>query len=327
MRVLVLTAMYPSQKNPTSGTFVQEQVESLRREGADVEVMAFEGARSFRNYLRAGTALRRHLRTNDYDVIHAHYGLVGLPARMQTKCPIVLTYHGSDILGEVGPRGYTAAGRLKVVLCKLLGLLVDERIVVASALRNRMWPSTVIPMGVDMDMFQPADRLESRRQLGLREDRRYVLFVASPSNACKRYDIATAAIASLGDTEPPVELLPVHGVSHDLVPAYMNAGDALILTSDHEASPCVIKEALACNLPIVAVDVGDVRERLAGVDGCHIADRNAEALAEKLTLALAAGRSTVGREKVREVSLEVTARNTMEVLARAARRKRGRASA
>lgn len=314
MRVLVLTAMYPTAARPAAGTFVKEQVDSLIRAGIDVEVMAFEGGRSLTNYVRAGLALRRRLRSERYDIIHAHYGLTGLPARMQFSCPVVLTYHGSDILGEVGRQGrYTMGGRLKVLLSKTLGCVVRRRIIVAPLLRNRWWDAVVIPMGVDMEKFRPGDRNAARRQLGLVAERKYVLFVANPDNPVKRHDLANAAVEIVRRADPSVELLAVHSVPHEQVPLFMNAGNVLVLTSDHEASPCVIKEALASNLPIVSVAVGDVAERMEGVAGCWVCDRTPEALAAGLIAALEHGGPTAGREKVREVSLEDTARQTIAV--------------
>lgn len=318
MRVLVLTSMYPSAKHPASGTFVEEQVLSLRKAGVEVDVMAFEGGRSFRNYLRAGFDLRNHLKRNRYDLIHAHYGLVGLPACMQFRCPVVLTYHGSDILGEVGPDGnYTFGGKLKVLLCKALGYMVAERIIVAEALRTKLWSATLIPMGVDMDLFRPISRQDARQQLDFDQNSKLVMFVANPANRRKQFDIARAATDRLAAIDPSIEIVPVYNVAHDLVPVYMNAGNVLVLTSDHEASPCVIKEALACNLPIVSVDVGDVKERIAGIDGCYLCERTIDDIAAKLRLALAFDRQTTGRDKVRELSMEDTARRTIAVFEKA----------
>ena len=323
MRVLVLTAMYPTPARPAFGTFVREQVESLRNAGVEVEVMAFDGGRSFRNYLQAGRALRARLKADHFDVIHAHYGLVGLPACMQSRCPVVLTYHGSDILGEIGPDGrYTRAGRLKVLLSKALGFVVAERIIVAERLRTRLWSATLIPMGVDMKLFAPRPRKEARQALGLDPGRKYILFVANPGNRCKRFDIAEAAVGILAADEPDVELLPVYQVTHDRVPVYMNASNVLVMTSDHEASPCVVKEALASNLPVVSVDCGDVRERLAGVDGSFICERDPRDVAARLREALRFDGTHDGRRHVEAISLENTARLTIAVYEKALRKRR-----
>ena len=313
--------MYPTPTRPAFGTFVHEQVESLRKAGADVEVMSFDGGHSLQNYLQAGRALRTRLKSEHFDIIHAHYGLVGLPARMQFKCPIVLTYHGSDILGEVGPDGrYTRAGWFKVMLSKALGFVVSERIIVAELLRTRLWSATLIPMGVDMDLFRPRPRLEACQALGLDPAKKFVLFVANPGNRRKRFDIAEAAVRILAADDPGVELLPVFKATHDQVPLYMNASNVLILTSDHEASPCVVKEALASNLPVVSVDCGDVRERLAGIEGCYLCERDPEDVATRLRQALYSDKPTNSREHVAAISLENTAQLTIQVFEKALRR-------
>lgn len=315
--------MYPTPARPAFGTFVHEQVQSLRNAGVEVEVMAFEGGRSFRNYLKAGRALRARLKTDRFDVIHAHYGLVGLPACMQSRCPVVLTYHGSDIIGEIGPDGrYSLTGRLKALLSKALGFVVAERIIVAERLRTRLWDATLIPMGVDMALFQPRPRQEARRTLGLDPERKYILFVANPGNRCKRFDIAEAAVRILAADEPNVELLPVYQVTHDRVPVYMNASNVLVLTSDHEASPCVVKEALASNLPVVSVDCGDVRERLAGVDGSFLCGRDPRDVADSLRNALNFDGVHNGRRHVEAISLENTARLTIAVYEKAVQNRR-----
>lgn len=324
LRVLVLTAMYPTPERPAFGTFVQEQVDSLRKAGIDVEVMCFTGGHSFRNYIRAGIALRKRLRSERFDLIHAHYGLVALPALMQLSCPVVVTYHGSDLIGEIGPKGgYTFAGRLKVILCKALGYRVTQRIIVAELLRTKLWPSTLIPMGVDMELFRPRPRDQVRKQLDLDPMRKYIVFVANPGNRRKRFDLAKAAVELVAADHPDVELLPVFKATHDQVPLYMNASNVLILTSDHEASPCVIKEALASNLPIVTVDCGDVVERIAGVDGAFLCERDPNDIAAKLRAALAFDGPTNGREMVAAISLEATARQTIAVFESAMRQRNG----
>jgi glycosyltransferase involved in cell wall biosynthesis len=310
--------MYPTPARPAFGTFVQEQVESLRNAGVEVEVLTFDGGSSLRNYVQAGGALRARLKTGKFDIVHAHYGLTGLPARLQFTCPVVLTYHGSDILGEVGPTGqYSRAGRFKVLLSKALGAVVSERIIVAERMRSRLWDATVIPMGVDLDLFQPRSRPDARQALGLDPARKYVLFVANPDNRCKRFDIAEAAIRILAAEDPNVEILPVYKATHEQVAQYMNASNALVLTSDHEGSPCVVKEALASNLPVVSVDCGDVRERISGVRGCFLCERDPQDVAARLREALLLDGPTDGRGHVESISLPNTARLTIGVYERA----------
>lgn len=306
MRVLVFTAMYPSPHKPAAGVFVQEQVESLRAAGVEVEVFAFEGNRSFRNYLKAGLALRQRVRQCRPDLVHAHYGLTGAAALFQRDCPVVITFHGSDLLGEVGvQKNYTRSGWVKTIISRAAAQGAAERIVVAERLKSKLGrlSSVTIPMGVNLDLFKPMPMHATRRSLGCAPERKLALFAAHPQNHVKRYDVAQAAVEQLRAGGLDMELLAVHGVPHERIPIYMNACDVLVLTSMHEASPCVIKEALACNLPIVSVDVGDVAERLEGVSGGWLCERTPQDVADKLRLALAFGGRSDGRQKISALSL------------------------
>lgn len=316
MRVLVVTAMYPTQNRPAFGTFVKEQVDSLREAGVEVDVLAFDGSGGVKSYLEAARTLRRLVREKPYDVVHAHYGLAGVVARMQTRCPVVVTFHGSDLLGGVNSQHqYTLLGTVTTILSKLVSLVVTKRIVVAEMLKSKLWlrSAVTIPTGVDLSLFEPMPSWEAREQLGLGHDKKRVLFVAHPNNHTKRFDIAQKAVCLLQETRPNVELLPLYNVPHYQVPLYMNACDVLILTSMHEASPCVIKEAMACNLPIVSVNVGDVAQRIDGVEGCYLCDRTPQDVAAKLHKVLEDGRRTDGREKIRNLSLQSVARKVVAV--------------
>jgi teichuronic acid biosynthesis glycosyltransferase TuaC len=316
LRVLVLTAMYPTESNPSKGTFVKEQVDSLLAEGIDVSVMQFNGDRSLWSYLQAGLNLRRKLSKDSFDIVHAHYGLTGLPALMQKNCPVIITFHGSDLLGEVNSAGeYTLVGRLKVYLGKFCGYWAKHKIVVAPILKDLTWgaPPSVIPMGVDLDRFRPMDQNVCREQLGLPTDKKLLLFLANPANSVKRFDLAKAATELAKDSVQDLELLPVFGIDHSRIPLYLNACDGLILTSNHEASPCVIKESLACNLPIVTVDVGDVAERIQGVEGCFLCNQNIDALAEGIVALFSFNRRTDGRKNVEAISLKKTAERTIKI--------------
>jgi glycosyltransferase involved in cell wall biosynthesis len=92
----------------------------------------------------------------------------------------------------------------------------------------------------------------------------------------------------------------------------MQACDALILTSTHEGSPMVVKEAMACNLPVVSVDVGDVAEVIGNTAGCVITAAAADALAAGLQQALNHGR-THGRAAVERFDINRIARQVLEV--------------
>jgi glycosyltransferase involved in cell wall biosynthesis len=312
MRVLVITAMYPSDQNPASGTFVKEQVESLREIGIDVDVLVL--GRETGSYLRAIPALWQQLKIRQYDIIHAHYGLTGLVARMQVKCPVVVTYHGSDLL-QTSLNKPTLQNKIVVLISKLVALSVTQRIVVADILKPHLRPAMAItiPMGVDLSLFKPISPTQARQQLGLPMDRQLVLFPAHPQNSIKRYDLAKSAIKLLPNRGPKVKLIALQGVPHSQVPLFMNACDVMILTSTYEASPCVIKEAMACNLPIVSVDVGDVAERIKGVEGCYLCERTPEDIAAKLQLGLQLGYRPDARSKVSNLSLPQISQRVLAV--------------
>ena len=272
LRVLVLTTEWPSSQEPTLVPFLVQQVDYLRRAGITVDVFAFSARRRLLYYARAWIRFRRQVRAHAYDLVHAHFGQSALLAFPRTL-PLIVTFHGSDLEGIVGPRGrYTMAGRALRSLSRWVAARADACVLVATPLARHLPARAfyqVIPCGLDLERFSPRPRSEARARLELPNDRRLVLFAGSPANPVKRFSLAQAAMARLSPGLR-ADLLPLTGVAHDQVPLYMNACDALLLTSFHEGSPTVVKEALACNLPVVSVDVGDVRERLSGLSSCAV---------------------------------------------------------
>jgi glycosyltransferase involved in cell wall biosynthesis len=163
----------------------------------------------------------------------------------------------------------------------------------------------IIPNGVDLTRFRPLDRAACRVRLGWSARDFHVLFPANTGDPRKRPWIARAAIERLRAHGVPAELHALSGVPHAEVPEWINAADAVILTSLAEGSPNIVKEALACDVAVVSVDVGDVAERLEGVAGCHIAAAEPAALAARLAdVHAAANRRIEGRAVMQELSIE-----------------------
>jgi teichuronic acid biosynthesis glycosyltransferase TuaC len=160
----------------------------------------------------------------------------------------------------------------------------------------------IIPNGVDLERFKPMEKQEARQILGWPISSKVVLFVTVRGHPRKRLDLAQEAVAKINGCIGDVTLHVMQGVPHDQVPVWMNASDALILTSVHEGSVNTVKEAMACNLPIVSVDVGDVRERLTGVRMCSIADSTPEALAKALGVVLHQGKRSDGRDHLADLT-------------------------
>jgi len=291
MRVLVLTNMYPHEADASFGAFVYEQVRALRALGVDIDVLFVNGRASRSNYLWGIWRLWRQMRAVRYDLIHAHYVFSGLIARTQHRLPIVQSFHGA---GEM--EGYQ--GRL----CKWLVRRVDQAIVTSPAHKAQLGyaGAEIIPCGVDLALFAPQPRAEARAKLGWSPEAKTILWLGDPRPE-KRLDLVRASYDLLRQRSPDVVLQVVSRVPHHTVPLYMNAADVLILCSDTEGSPVVIKEAMACNLPIVSTAVGDVPAVIGGVEGCYLAEQTAHDLADKLGLALALGRRTDGRQAVQHL--------------------------
>ena len=312
MRVLVCTNLYPTQDDPAFGTFVRDEVEALRRLGLSIDVLFVNGKRSRWRYLWAPARLWGRLARRRYDVLHAHYGLTGLIARLQWCVPVVVTFHGDEVA-----LGWPAH------VSRWLRDRVDAVIVTSRRVRDDLGApqACVIPPGVDFELFQPADRTAARVKLGLPLDQELVLFVGRATWE-KRLEAIEAAVRLLAAERPNARLLLVSGQPHDQIPLYMNAGDVLLLLSGYEGSPMVVKEALACNLPVVASDVGDVAELISSVEGCALCDGTPEDAARKLADVLERGQCVAGREAVAHLSLENEARKVAAVYERvvAARR-------
>jgi len=302
-RVLVVTNMYPDAQNPDFGTFVHEQVSGLQERGLQVDVLVVGGKRRKLSYFEGARRFWRQLRQQDYDLIHAHYVFSGIVARLQRRYPLLVSFHGAaEMVGWVG------------WLCKALAPLADAVTVTSEQHKRDLGrrDAHVVPCGVDLDLFVPMSRTAARQQLGLPAQGALVLFVGIPRPE-KRLDVIEGAVQILQRQDPNVQLLVVTGQPHERIPLYMNACDVLALASDYEGSPVVIKEAMACNLPIVSVDVGDVAQVIAGVEGCYICRRDPVDMAAKLGLALERGRRTAGRRVIQSLGLDNTVDSMLRI--------------
>jgi teichuronic acid biosynthesis glycosyltransferase TuaC len=269
LKVLFVTNMYPDEENPASGAFVRQQAESLRKAGHQVDVLQVESNKSRLQYLTSAIDVFGRTRRMSYDVVHAHYGLSGFPALFRYKTPLVVTLHGSDAL----------LGHIQPLISRIVCSFADAVIVVSKGISARI-AGEIIPCGIDLEVFKPRDRTTARVHLGLPVRGRLVLFPFDPRRKIKRYELARAAVEAIGD--PDIQILTVCGKRGEEMPWYYSAADVLILCSESEGSPTSVKEALACDIPVVSVDVGDVHEILEGIDGCEICLDNAGSLAEGL---------------------------------------------
>jgi len=301
MRVLVATAIWPKTDRPELGTYVRTQARALEDAGLDVEVLVLDGRNRKLIYPKGIVQLRRRIAANPPDLVHAHYSYVGFVARTQLCIPVVLTFHGDDILGTAGTDGQCSRrSKLIAAAGSALGEFVAAVIVQTEemARRFRRTDVHVIPHEVDSELFHPLDRRSARAQLGLDPDRPYLLFAASPEIPGKNFRLAQRALEIVRHRRPEVEMLVVHKEPQPRLALYMNASDVLVFPSWQEGSPNIVKQALACNLPLVATRVGDVAELIGGIAGYHIAPPDADAFATLILAELEQRRRTNGRTAV-----------------------------
>ncbi|MFC4438073.1 MULTISPECIES: glycosyltransferase [Natrialbaceae] len=304
MHVLILTAN-------ADAPFMTQQVAALEERGVSFSTLPVAGEvsadvdRSPLDYLRTVPRVIREA-DNGYDLVHAHYGSTAPMALVQLRKPVVLSLWGSDVHGPIAP------------VSKACAPLCDEVVVMSEEMRSVLGHDCeVIPDGVDLERFQPKSKSRARASVGWPDDEYHVLFPYSPARGVKNYPRARRVVNAVsGLVDRPVRLQTVSGVDHGTVSTYMNAADALLLTSKSEGSPNSVKEALACNVPVVSLDVGDVAERLAGVDPSFVATSDEE-LIDGLIEILERGERSNGREAAREVSIERTADRMLEVYERA----------
>jgi glycosyltransferase involved in cell wall biosynthesis len=304
-------------------------MQSIAATGAEVCVEFIDGRRSAWAYGRAITRIRRLARSGQFDLVHGHYGLSGFIAGFQSL-PLVVSFCGDDLLGTPNGRGgITTKSRIAKRLSYVAARRADAIICKSEAMRRRLprpadvARALVIPNGVDTTRFSPGNRLEAREQLGLSAAEHLVLFPHTCSERRKRLDVAEAAIARMRQRGTLARLLIVEGVPPQRMPQYYQAADCLLLTSDWEGSPNVVKEGLCCDLPVVSVDVGDVRQWLDQVPGNRVVAREPDAIATALSDLIVTGSRVDGTPIRAALSLPRIAARVMDAYAEALVRRRG----
>ena len=290
MRILFVASGNHDVPSPV----VQNQGDALVSEGVIVDYFLIKG-KGIKGYLRNVMPLRKYMKVHQYDAIHAHYSLSAFVASLAGIKPLVVSLMGSDV---------KAAGWYKFIIRLFAWLFRWKAVIVKSA---DMYSSLeikraiIIPNGVNMDRFQPMDKTECQKRIGWTNNKqqttnaiRHILFPADASRPEKDFALAQTAVANI----PNAELHAFDNTPNTETPYWYNAADVVLMTSKWEGSPNVIKEAMACSRPIVAVNVGDIAERTSGVEGCYVAQsRDPEELASLIEKALAFSQ-TKGRERI-----------------------------
>lgn len=296
LRILIVI---PGKPGDQGMAFSRRQAAALAAmSDAEVETWFLQDRISPSGLLRARKSFLSTIDRFLPDVVHAHYGtMTALFCILLSPAPVVVTFHGSDL--NRTPKDGFLRDLFGRVASQLAALGTAGIICVSEGLRQRLWwlreKARVIPMGVALERYVPLPREEARQQLGWPDRPRKIIFNARDS-AVKRLDIALTVEEHLkrSGVEAELELLR-GGITQDEMPVLLSGADALLLCSDTEGSPTMVKEAMACNLPVVTCDVGDVRQQLAGVDPGAITTQDADALTAALTRVLKDGRRSNGR--------------------------------
>lgn len=313
LRVLAVTNMLPAPNSPHAGRFVQQQIEGLRRTGVDVKVVFIDRLRDgMRSYADLPSRLSKAVAEFEPDLVHVMYGgiMARIAAHVVTDRPMVVSFHGSDLLGQPFER----ASRRFLAACGVLAsqqtakrcsgvILVAEHLRRSLPLHGQKANVRVIPCGIDLDIFKPKDRDQCCELLGWKKEAFHILF-QNTGDPVKRPALAYASLDCLRKSGVDAEIHELRGVNYDQVPVWLNASDALLVTSFHEGSPTIVKEALACNLPIVSVEVGDVPHRIGQIEGCYLAESNPATLAKKLLAVRMDSKRIKAESAVRQLSID-----------------------
>ena len=302
MRILIIARYHPQFPMNVS-PFVLEQGESLRALGCEIEYFAIKG-----NYLLAVHALKKKIRSCKPDIVHAHYGLSAITAELQSLVPVVTTFHNGETLNwHVN------------LMSSLMSLRAKHVIYVAQHIRDLSYFKarnySIIPCGVPMEQMIITPKEEARKQLGWDADKKYILFGGAFSNERKNYKLLAEAVEKLHST-PDIVCVEMKGLTRAECVLRMNACDLLALPSHSEGSPQALKEAMACNCPILATDIADVRTLLGDLPGHYILrnprmtherwdadEKSLDEMTELLQEALQFTGRTNGRDRILEMGL------------------------
>jgi glycosyltransferase involved in cell wall biosynthesis len=314
--VLVISNHFEAKRHsPYTGIFVDRQIASLKKAGIRVSTFDIGTSHSPIHIISKWLKLRRQVRQVNPDLVHGQYGtVVGLLSAFAGR-PAVVSFCGNDL------QGGHAASVLRMyggfVLSNLAALRARKLICKSQGLREALWwrreDTVVIPSGIDLDLFSPGAREAAREQLAWDQENQVVLFNAGDDSKVKGLNLAHESMRIVQKRLPKAQLCVTSSVQPDVMPVYYRAADVLLSASLSEGSPNVVKEALACNLPVVSTPVGDVEERLAGVYPSAVVPRDPEAIAEALVQILCERKRSNGREHVMHLDQDQVAQRVLAV--------------
>ena len=293
MRVLLVSRYKNNFKNHIL-PFVYEQGDALQKCGVEVDYFLIEG-KGILSYFKSVKPLKKKIKEFAPDIIHAHYGLSGITAVLQRDVPVVTTFHNGETLGFK-----------QNILSSVASLFNKYTIYVAQHIYDKSYFKrkknyTIMPCGVTLEDLPVLDYKSTREKLGFKSDTKYILFGGAFSNLRKNYPLLKSAVELIKDVK--INVIEMNGLSRMQTTELMYACDVFALPSKSEGSPQALKEAMACNCPIVATDIADIKYLLGDVNGNFICTFEAEDVAYKIRKAIEFNNRTNGRERILELGL------------------------
>ena len=314
MQLKILFVSSGNSKTFPINPLIKAQASSIENAGVIVEHFTIKG-KGLIGYLKNIKRLKDFLNKNNFDIVHAHYSLIGwVCALSNLKIPLVVSYMGCDTYGDYNDKGRKVfSSYIQILLGKLLQPFAKAIIVKSENLEKYIYmkyKTYIVPNGVDFKIFHELERSKARDKLNLNQNKKYILFLGNKENKRKNYKLLKKSINHLNIN---VEVINPYPVRHQDIPLYLNACDCLVLTSFNEGSPNVIKEAMATNCPIVSTDVGDVKEVFGDAKGCLLTSFNPEDLACKIEEILSYSSRSTGRENIRDLEDSKVAKKIINI--------------
>ena len=284
-----------ANKNNGISVITKNQGESLRRRGHEVDYYAING-KGIWGYFTNLINLREKIYSKQYNIIHAHYLYSGLLVGIATRKIFILSLMGSDV--------YTRKIFHRFIIyslryfCKIKFIVKSEEMKKLTKLKNAF----VLPNGVNTEVFVEHTRNQSLDLMNFNKNKKHVIFLGDPKNFIKNYSLANKVFQRLNNKNIDTHLITKF--DHERLPFLFSAADLLLFTSHFEGSPNIIKEAMACNCPIVSTDVGDVKRNLINTRNCSVVKPSPEIMADEVIKILAVGGRSTGRVEIFKKQLD-----------------------
>jgi D-inositol-3-phosphate glycosyltransferase len=306
VKILLVSSMFPSSREPDFGIFVKQIADELERLGHDLRyVVSDRRGGSVGKHVRLTAGALTAARSFRPDVVYAHYlvpaGAVAAAAATVARAPLVVTAHGRDVRNIGCIRGVASATRSVVrrssSLIAVSDFLRRELVAKVPEAEGRV---RVIDCGVNLERFRNRDAAEARRRLGWEGEPPFFLCVGTldeRKNVDRLADafgrLGEGSLVFLGDGPKRSELAGRRGVRvvgrvpHERVADWIAACDVLCQPSLVEPFGQALLEAMASERSVVATRVGGPPEFVTSESGVLVDPTDLDAIEAGLRVAAA----------------------------------------